>query len=284
MAGPSEVMKREAPQETKLEAFIASDRFAGEARRALPNFIHADQWLRAVLTCVRRTPALRNCNLQSVLQALMDCAQFGLAPGSAFGLAHLVPYGQECQLIIDYKGYIELAWRAAKVQIRALAVYEKDRFEYEEGLDFKMIHVPAFQGHPGELIGTYAVAATPDGRKSLYFLPRWKIDLIRQASLEKVESARRRGKKISDTPWEKNFDEMAIKSAVRRLWKYLPKTPEMADLHAFDVRASQAMITGDTSGSSPFELPAIAGDEEEEPGLGEQGNLLAGAETHDAAR
>lgn len=200
-----------------LASFVKGDVFKERAMAALPKYIDQRHWLSAVLTSVRRNPDLLKCNVASVAAALMDCAHYGLTPGSSFGLAHLVPFKRECQLIIDFKGYIECAWRAAKIIIRARAIFTNDEYEYEDGLTLKFRHRPTTTQKPGDIVATYAIATMEDGRSNLYFLPRWKIDDIK---------AHAKSAKF----WGAYFEEMAIKSAVRRLWKYIPKTPEMISM------------------------------------------------------
>lgn len=214
----------------RLATMIESAHFKAEAEKALGKLVPTEQWIRAVMTCVRKMPALANCEPASVAQALMDCATFGLVPGSAFGLAHLVPFGRECTLIVDYKGFIECAWRSAKILIRGDVVYKDDAFQFELGMEEKLVHRPNYDGsrEDKDIIGAYAVATMPDGRKQPFYISRKEIDALRKVALAKKRSGK-------PSPWETNFPPMCVKSAVRRLWKFIPKTPDMIHLAEKDL-------------------------------------------------
>lgn len=74
----------------------------------------------------------------------MQSAQLGLEPGSALGQAYLVPYGNQCQLILGYRGMIDLARRSGQVlSLSAFAVHEGDEFSYQLGLHPDIHHVPS---------------------------------------------------------------------------------------------------------------------------------------------
>lgn len=189
---------------------------------ALPRHIPVDRMLRVVVTALRRTPKLQQCHQASLLGSIMTCGQLGLEPNDPRGLAYLIPYKDECQLIIGYRGYIELAMRSGMVKgIQALAVYARDHFEYEEGLDPKLVHRPYMGAEePGEVVAAYAIATMPNDVKAVAVLPRRDIERARKAS-----SAVKAGRA---SPWDEWYPEMAVKTAIRRLAKRMPQSPEFA--------------------------------------------------------
>ena len=74
-------------------------------------------------------------------------AQLGVEPNTALGQAYLIPYGNQCQFQLGYKGMLDLAYRTGEVRsITAEVVREGDVFEYELGLNPKLRHVPAQSG------------------------------------------------------------------------------------------------------------------------------------------
>jgi recombination protein RecT len=190
---------------------------------ALPRHMTPDRMLRIALTELRRTKALQKCDPLSFLAAIIQCSQLGLEPGNALGHAYLIPYGSECQLIIGYRGMIELARRSGQiVSIGAYPVHEADDFSYELGLEPTIKHRPATDAEPGALTYTYAVARLKDGGLQSEVMSRAQIEAIR-----------RRSRAANNGPWVTDFDEMARKTVIRRLWKYLPTSIEMA--RAIDV-------------------------------------------------
>ena len=71
---------------------------------ALPEHMTVDRQVRVALTALNKTPKLAQCTQGSFVEALMTCSELGLEPNGRH--AHLVPYGDRCTLIVDYKGLI----------------------------------------------------------------------------------------------------------------------------------------------------------------------------------
>ena len=114
---------------------LVSDRFKKQMALALPKSLTADRLTRIVLTEFRKTPALLSCDRESLFGAVLQCAALGLEPGSALGHCYLLPYGKTCQLIIGYRGMIDLARRSGQIlSLCAYCVHEADEFHYELGL------------------------------------------------------------------------------------------------------------------------------------------------------
>ena len=196
-------------------------RMGPEIARALPKHMDADRLARVALTVIRTNPVLLNCNIQSLMGAVMQCAQLGLEPG-LLGHAYLVPFRNnkqktmDVQFIIGYRGMIDLARRSGNIQsIYAHAVYENDEFEYEYGLQPALKHKPAMKDR-GQIIGFYAVAHFKDGGYQFEFMP-----------IEEIEKRRQRSKAANNGPWVTDFEEMGKKTVIRHMFKYLPVSVEI---------------------------------------------------------
>ena len=188
----------------------------------LPKHMDAGRLARLALLAIRKTPRLLNCSPESLVGAVIQAAQLGLEPDGTLGQAYLVPYKTECTLQVGYRGMIELARRSGKVEkIAAHVVYEGDEFLCSFGLDEKLHHVPKIVGKRGNPIAVYAIATLQDGGH-IY-------DVL---TLQEVEKAR--SSAMSSNIWNQYWDEMAKKTAVRRLFKYLPISIEVATAVALD--------------------------------------------------
>lgn len=199
-----------------------------EIEKALPKHMDADRMARIALTTIRTNPKLLECSVPSLLGAVMQAAQLGLEPG-LIGHCYLVPFkngktGQtDVQFIIGYKGMIDLARRSGNIEsIYAHAVYSNDTFEYEYGLHPKLVHKPAMTER-GEFIGAYAVAHFKDGGYQFEFMPK-----------EEIEKRRKRSKAANAGPWVTDYEEMAKKTVIRHMWKYLPISIEIQQQAAQD--------------------------------------------------
>ncbi|MFC2948565.1 recombination protein RecT [Virgibacillus sediminis] len=197
---------------------------APQMQQALPKHMDVDRLMRLTMTTIRTTPELRNADMGGLLGGVMQAAQLGLEPG-LLGQCYLLPFKNnkkgitEVQFIIGYKGMIDLARRSGHIQsIYAHAVYENDAFEYELGLDPKLKHTPTMESDKGEYIGSYAVAHFKDGGYQMEFMPKAEIEKRRLASP---------GGRSKYSPWNNYYEEMANKTVIRHMWKYLPISVEI---------------------------------------------------------
>lgn len=210
---------------------------------ALPKHMRPDRMLRIILTELRQTPKLAECDPMSFMGAVVKAAQIGLEPGSQLGQAYLVPYGKECQLIIGYRGFIALARRSGEIKsITARVVRKGDEFNISYGFDESFDHKPLGFGDGAPLpdgytnddaiTAAYAVAKLKDDGAQGEVLPRWKLDQRKKFALSKVYDPKK-----ASLPWNAHFEEMCRKTAVRSLFKYLPMSIELDSAIAMDESA-----------------------------------------------
>lgn len=201
---------------------LNSPAFVEEIGKALPKHMKPERMARIALTAMTRTPKLAECSQQSFFRCLLDLSQWGLEPDGR--RAHLIPYGSECTLIIDYKGLVELAYRSGVVKnIHADVVRQGDVFSYNLGMIER--HTPwAFRydaGKPaeaGEIVAAYCIVQLKGEATKCEVLTREEVDGIRNRS-----KAGRSG------PWVTDYSEMAKKTAFRRVSKWLPLSAEIQD-------------------------------------------------------
>jgi len=213
--------------------------------------------LRLTLSAVRKTPKLGWCTPESLLGSLMTTGYLGLEPNTPEGLAYLIPYYRgyfnqktkkpgrvlECQYQIGYRGFVNLAYRAPQVvMLKAEAVHQNDEFEQydtsetDTGTFFKFRKA---LGHRGPLIAAFCFVRMTNERGHradvVYTMPLEEIEKIRSrsetfrtlsANVEKENKGTKTYdyamKKWQEQPWVLWEDEMAAKSAIKRLSKQLP--------------------------------------------------------------
>lgn len=215
--------------------------YKSEIARALPKHMTADRMARIALTEFRKNPALMKCDPATLFGAVIQCAQLGLEPGGALGHAFLLPFENrrkgttEVQFIIGYRGMIDLALRSGQIlSLEARAVYEADKFHVSLGLNPDLTHEPAWHNADrGALTFVYAVAKLRDGGV--------QFEVMSRAEIEKVRAQSKAG---NSGPWVTHFEEMAKKTVIRRLFKYLPVSVELQRAVALD-EAAEAGISQD---------------------------------------
>jgi recombination protein RecT len=210
------------------------DSMASEFEAVLPRQIPLDYFLRVALTGLKTKPALAACSRASLLSALLDCAQVGLLPCT--NEAAIIPYGQTATFVPQYQGYVEIFHRTGKVERVELDwKYEADRLEHVKGDNPRFQHWPNYDTPDrGEISLAYAFLRYKDGgRSDVSILNRAQAERIRDKHSKGYQKAER--DKTYDSPWHTDFDAMWLKSVLRRLAKYVPKTPELALLLAKDL-------------------------------------------------
>ena len=166
------------------------EQFKGEIARALPKHINPDRMARIALTAFRMTPKLGECDPRSVFAAVIQSSQMGLEVG-LMGEAHLVPFGNQCQLIPGYTGLMKLARQSGLVQdIYAHEVRVNDNFTLKLGMERSLDHeplttlggFPAADDERGEVAGFYSVAVFKDGSRTFVAMGRKEVEKIRDNS------------------------------------------------------------------------------------------------------
>ncbi|MBU9592718.1 recombinase RecT [Burkholderia multivorans] len=208
----------------------------------LPSHVSPDRMLKIALGALRTTPKLMECTVESLMGAVVQCSQLGLEPNTPLGHAYLIPFEKkkkvggewvtekvETQIVIGYKGLIDLARRSGQVvSIAAHAVYEHDHFDYAFGLNEKLEHKPAMSAR-GRVIAFYAIAKLVGGGHAFEVMSAEQVNEIRDAS-QNYKFARDKEK----TVWGQHYEEMGRKTVLRRLFKYLPVSIELASAAALD--------------------------------------------------
>jgi recombination protein RecT len=237
-----------------FKALLNASKDAIQSR--LPRHVTAERILKVALTSINKNPKLLECTRDSVMLSIMQAAELGLEPGGALGEGYLIPYnnkvkGQngkpdrwemQCQFMPGYRGLISLSRRSGQIiSIESHVVHAKDKFSCALGLDPSLVHEPAWEeANPGPLRFVYAVAKLKDGGTQFEVMSKSQIDAIRARS------------KSSDSgPWVTDYNEMARKTVIRRLFKYLPVSVELAQAFEHDAAASGegpefAMLDGGT--------------------------------------
>jgi len=219
-----------------IENFKATlEKASGTIAAVLPKHLTPERIMKIATVAVSRTPLLLECTPASVVQAVVLSSQLGLEAGGPLGHAYMVPYRNgktgkyEAQFIPGYRGLIDLARRSGQVSsIEAHCVYEKDEWEYantESGV--KLRHVPFWDGDRGKLTRVFAIAR----------LKGEAIPQIEVMSRSDVDKIRAKSKAKDSGPWVTDYDEMARKTVVRRIVKYLPMSVELVSALSLEDRA-----------------------------------------------
>ena len=211
-----------------LRDWLQAPEFKEQLSLACGEAIKPEHFLRVAITAMNKNPKLLDCTKESVFRCMLDSAAFGVELNGRD--AHLIPYGKEATLIIDYKGYVRLVMNTGLVSnIHADVVCENDDFEYNLG-EVKR-HVIDFKKPRGAVYAVYCIVTMKDGTK--------KADVM---SDEEVEVIRKRSRSGNSGPWITDRNEMRKKTVFRRLQKWLPLSPEIQEKLDKDMRTEFAEL------------------------------------------
>lgn len=204
-------------------------RMAAEFDAVLPPQIPAERFVRTAITAVQQDPDLLRTDRRSLLGACMKAAQDGLLLDKRE--AALVIFksqsGPQAQYMPMVAGILKKVRQSGQISsISAHVVYERDEFDYQLGDDERIHHKPNILQDRGRPVAVYCIARTIDGGAFREVM-----------SVAQVEKIRARSRSANKGPWVTDWDEMARKTVVRRLSKYLPSSTDLDQVLASDNEA-----------------------------------------------
>jgi recombination protein RecT len=240
-------------------------------RQVMPKHLSPERMLRVMALAVAKTPKLRECNMMSLLGAMLGLGSLGLEPNTPLGHAYLIPFEKrgkvdgkwvtvdvEVQVVIGYRGYLDLMRRSGFVSsVHADVVYEGDDFSFEYGSNAHLRHVPRGARENRRPLWAYCHIKLTDGQ-AFEVLPYDQVLKTRdnsQGFLSAKRNAQNNPKAFDANPWVAFEHEMASKTMVRRIQKYVPLSIELANAMALD--------NGSEVGR--FDLAALANTKEGDP-------------------
>ena len=166
----------------------------------------APGFISSILSVTNSNTLLQKAEPQSIMNAAVIAATLDLPINGSLGFAYIVPYKDQAQFQIGYKGLVQLAMRSGQYKtINVAEVYEgeiksENRFtgEYEFG-----------EKTSDKVVGYMAYFRLTNGFEKYMYMTR--------------EEAERHGKKYSQTfkrgigLWATDFDAMAKKTVLKML-------------------------------------------------------------------
>lgn len=224
-------------KEAKKEERPFYEMMAVQAREAFIQVADKKTWEREIVFALQTirgwSPEILNAiNHESIKNAVVNIALTGATLNPALQQAFLIPRklkdkGLCCCLDFSYRGLGHIAVDSgAVINIEGRAVFEGDEFYFEYGLRPQLYHKPQLidaedkgvQKPRPRVIASYAVATLPSGVKQFVICDR-----------EKIERARRTSTAPNSPMWRDHYDEGAIKTAIKLLYKQLPQTKRMSE-------------------------------------------------------
>lgn len=205
-----------------LEMLIKSE---AQIQAAMGSGGDAKRFLRVCQTEFRANPKLALCSPESFMLSVFEGARLGLEIGAQLGQYYFIPRANEVVPMLGYRGMIALGLRHPDVQtITSTPVYKGDYFESGENMQGQYFeYKPCGNKKAEELEKAFAVCRLKNGGVILEVMER-----------EQIEAARAKSKMPNGQAWRDSYSEMARKTVVRRLFKYIPLVAEASEAIARD--------------------------------------------------
>lgn len=252
---------------TSIRALCTNSNYMSQLANVASKYLTPEKMLKIASLAAYRQPELYKCTMESFCNAIIEAGEYGLDFGGISGEGYMIAYGnknlprgvKECKFMPGYQGFIKLAYRTGQIEfIDSQLVYEQDSCDYQLGSDPSISHRPKLQGERGDMIFGYGLVILKDSARP-------KIEFMTAAELMLIKARSRSG---DSGPWKTDLSEMCRKTLIRRIWKYIPKTPIMTaaietdnqDFDSFDVAADKASAdVNETMGSEPVDSPPSKG-------------------------
>jgi recombination protein RecT len=217
---------------------------------------HKDAFVASIIDLYNGDTALQACNPNQVVSEALKAATMNLPINRALGFAYIVVYNNSVKqpdgtwvkvptptFVPGYKGYIQLAMRTGQYKnINADIVYEGEIRKVN-----KLTGEIAFDGERTsdkvagyfcyfELLNGFAKTLYMSVRDMASYAKRYSPSVKAATTIEQLEQLANAGVAGKKVGWEGNFNDMALKTVIRRLLsKYGYLSIEMQGAMANDV-------------------------------------------------
>ena len=233
-------------QNMSLSELMHSPAVVGKLNEVWNSPQMANSFISSVISVANGNPQLRKAEPMSIIGAAMVAATMQLQVIPTLGQCYIIPYGSKAQFQVGYLGLLQLCQRSGQFKkILAAPVHEG---EYISGDEFDEDYVfDRKQRKSDKVIGYMAKFELLNGFTKVAY---WDIDKVK-AHATKFSQAFRSG---FNSPWKSDFDAMAMKTVMKSILKYAPKSIEMQNAVTFD----QAVINTNASDVQDLDIDAFA--------------------------
>jgi recombination protein RecT len=202
------------------------------------------------VACINELNKVEKCTVQSAVSTVYNCAIVGLIPGGALGHAYFIPYKGSLQLVIGFRGMIELAMASdflRDVHTDVILRDEKWRHWKDETGPRCEHEIPIDRPEPdrANVIGAYCIYSSRDGGKGIHVMNRKQLDRIDKHA----------------HVWNSHYAQMTKKSTVRgasKEWRLSYRLATAVQLdEQFDREEPQEIVTEVEQSTQPLSLKEL---------------------------
>lgn len=241
-----EVSTTKRQESKKLGDLMRSPAIVGRLNDVWSSPQMANSFISSVISVANGNPQLRNAEPMSIIGSAMVAATMQLQVIPTLGQCYIIPYKGKALFQVGYLGLLQLCQRSGQFKkILAAPVHEG---EYISGDEFDENYVfDKKQKKSDKIVGYMAKFELLNGFTKVAY---WDIDRVK-AHANKFSEAFRAGK---NTPWKTDFDAMALKTVLKSILKFAPKSVEMQSAMTFD----QSVVNTNVCDVQDLDIDAFA--------------------------
>ena len=276
------------PQKMRFSQAIQTPMYKSLVNNTLGDPARGARFIANITSAVAVNPALQECNPGTILAGALLGESLLLQPSPQLGQFYLVPFKSKAkrdrqgnviepasvkaQFVLGYKGYIQLAMRTGQYRtINADVVYEGEVRKVN-----KLTGEIAFDGEKtsDKIIGYFCYFELLNGfSKTLYvtvedmaaYAKRYSPSVKKETTVAQLIAKANDGIIGKKVGWEGNFNDMALKTVIRRLLsKYGYLSVEMQNAMAHDVEDEAMSNRNDTLDNAAAQTVDLSATEYEE--------------------
>jgi recombination protein RecT len=213
-------------------------------------------------TLLNNNDLLAKAGVNQITTAALKAAALDLSLLPDLGEAYVIPYekrgkvngewqtvGVDVNLQLGYRGLIKLVQNTGRVgKVAGVAIYEANKVKYNRIYGELSIGNPEYDpdvDEPSEVVG-YLAYYYLDGNRIEDYWSKTKV----MKHVQKFSQAwdNRKGEIRPKSAWGTHFDAMAIKTVIKDLLKYAPKSQQAAKVIKEDDRVDRRDVTPSNAG------------------------------------
>lgn len=200
------------------------NRYKSQVRAVLPATTSFEKFRSVIIMAIRKTPRLLECTPTSLINACIHSAHDGLLPDGR--LAVIVPVWNNSDKLLEanYRSMVAgiiqqmIVAGGTVTKVQPFVVYQGEEFDIVGGSDPTIYHKIEPDGSKrGEIRGVYAVAGLKEGGSTWSYMTKEQVEEIRKTAQ-------------TDVVWKAHWEEMALKTVIRRLRKRIPGMQDIPDM------------------------------------------------------
>jgi recombination protein RecT len=169
----------------------------------------APQFVASLVQLISSKTKLAKCDPNTVFAAAITAAALDLPIDPNLGFAHIVPYGDQAQFQLGYKGFIQLAIRTGQYKFLNCCIVHEGELEGLNELTGEVVFNLKSRTSDN-VIGYAAYFKLMNGYEHAEY---WSCAEV-EAHAKRYSQAYQKG---YETPWKTDFDAMALKTVIKSL-------------------------------------------------------------------